>query len=438
MPLMEIKKYKYYIFFGIVTALTVCLPVPYIAPILIMTLGLFLGLFLITCNQIKAKEYIFLSSIFILAFLLRIISGFLFYNFIYLSNQNGLLGDSLPYSENGYAILQMWLSGIRDINYIKAYITNDVANLSGTIGGYDFWNAIVYFFTGKSPFSLIFINCIAGSVTAILIYYITKQLYNEKAAKISAILTAFWPSLFTWSIQNLKELLSILLIAILIMSLVQLKAKFRFYLLLIIAIASLALKELRMVSFVIFYAVILPFSLILFLWKKNRILFIFLVLLVGAGGAIFINHYLNYSSLLEYIKYMRTVRAYGNTAFFSNIDITNPINFLIFVPVALLVAWLAPFPWQIGSMSQVAAMPEMLLYYALLPAMFLGCGFVMRYKLKEGGIIPVYIFIMMITLASIEGNIGTLFRHRAMVLPFMFVLTGIGLERINFRITAHN
>ncbi len=168
------------------------------------------------CAKIEPENYIFLSSIFILGFLFRVIASILFYNFVFLSNGNGLLGDALPYSENGYTILQMWLNGVRDFDYIRSYITESVYNTSGTIGSYDFWNAIVYFFTGKSPFSLIFINCLAGSLVIIFVYYITRQLYNEKAAKITAVLTAFWPSLFTWSVQNLKEPLSILLIEILI------------------------------------------------------------------------------------------------------------------------------------------------------------------------------------------------------------------------------
>jgi len=111
------------------------------------------------------------------------------------------------------------------------------------------------------------------------------------------------------------------------------------------------------------------------------------------------------------------------------LSIFNPSTFIFFMPIMALVAWLAPFPWQIGSMSQISAVPEMLLYYLLLPAMFSGWKFIMKHKIGEGGIIIVYIFIMMLVLAFIEGNIGTLFRHRAMVLPFMFILIGIGIVR---------
>jgi hypothetical protein len=281
-----------------------------------------------------------------------------------------------------------------------------------------------------------FINCSASSLTIFPIYYITKQFSSRKSAIVAAFLTAFWPSIFMWSIQNLKEALSVFLIAGLIWAILQLKVKFRFYLLFIVMLLSVALKELRVVSFFTFYAMVFPISLILFLWKKNRVLFIFLLLLASAGLIVVINNHLK-GSLLGYINYMRTVRAVGNTAFLSNLDVSNPVNFIFFTPIALLVAWLSPFPWQIGSMSQITAMPEMLLYYLLLPAMFFGWRFIMRHKIEEGGIIIAYIFIMMLVLAFLEGNIGTLFRHRAMVLPFMFVLLGIGRGKIKFRITAH-
>jgi 4-amino-4-deoxy-L-arabinose transferase-like glycosyltransferase len=380
------------------------------------------------------KNLDFLISIFFCSFLLRIIAMFLIYNISFLFTGKGLFGDGWSYSENGYSILTLWSSGIRDMDIIVANMMK--ITTSGNLGSYDFWNAIVYYFTGKSPLSLIAINCLVSSVTVIFVYHITKQLYNERAAKISAILTAFWPSLFVWSIQNLKEPLSIFLIIILMWAVLQLKIKFRFYLLFLIILLSIALKELRMVSFFMFYIVILPISLTLSLWKRNKVLFVFLIASTGLIIFMIVNHYLmqflphNQSnfSLFEYIYKMRTYRAYGNTAFLSNLDISNPLNFIFFVPIALLVSWLAPFPWQVGSMSQITVIPEMLAYYALLPAMFLGWGFIMRYKIKEGGIIVLYIFIMMLVLAFVEGNIGTLFRHRAMVLPFMFILIGIGLS----------
>jgi len=415
-------------FLGLLIALiVVLLPIPFTSCVLIALLGMFIGLFIYVGK--KTKEAVFLPEVFLLSFILKITVSLLVYNFIFSYRGTGLMGDGWSYSENGYSIVQIWLSGIKNIGVIEACIRR--ISPSGTVGSYDFWNAAVYFFTSKSPVSLIFINCLVSSLTVIFIYYITKQLYNEKAAKIAAVLTAFWPSLFIWSIQNLKEPLSIFLLVVLIWAILQLKLKFKFYLLFLIILVSIALRELRLVSFFVFFGAIFPIYLILLLWRKNRILSIFLFLLTGAVMAVIIDNYLKDRTILEYINYARTVRASrGNTSFLPNLDITNPVNFIFFVPVALAVAWLSPFPWQMGSTSQITVIPEMLLYYALLPVMFLGWSFVMKYKIREGGLIIVYIAIMMLVLAFVEGNIGTLFRHRAMVLPFMFILIGVGIDRI--------
>ena len=411
------------------------IPLEIVFPLVIFCAGLFICVDLVMLSP--KENYGFLLFLLIGAFISRIVISLFLYNFVYIYKGTGLMGDMWSYSENGYYILQMWLGGIRNMDQIAANMMK--ITTSGNLGSYDFWNAIVYYLTGKSPLSLIFINCMTSSLTAIFIYYITKQLYNEKAAKISAILTAFWPSLFSWSIQNTKEPSSIFLIAILIWAILQLRIKFRFYLLFLIVLSSIALKELRMVSFFMFYTVIFPVSLILSLWKRNRVLFMFLIILAGLLMVFLINGYLKeflpkakYDfSFFRWIYERRSERAYGNTAFLTNLNIDNPLSFIFFMSVATLVAWLAPFPWQVGSMSQIAVMPEMLLYYLLLPAVFSGWRFIMRYKIKEGGIIILYIIIMMLVLAFIEGNIGTLFRHRAMVLPFLFILIGVGLSQRN-------
>ena len=433
------KKYIYCVLVGLlITFLSSFLQMEHIAPLLIVLIGVSVGIFLILlCPQ---EDRNFLITIFVLTFSLRILASLFLYNIVFLLKGRGLLGDSWFHSETAYAILNLWLKGIKDLSIIQSQLS--LINIEG----YQIWSAFVYFFTRESPLCLVFINCLAGSLTFMFVYFIAKQLSNTTAARYAAILTAFWPSLIFWSMQNLKESTIVFLICALIWGILSFKNQFRFYLVFLILAFSIILKEFRLVSFFIFYTVILPISMILFLWRRNRILFISLIIFTGLGAFVIVNKYVlkflpqnqNIFSLLEYINYIRTVRAYGNTAFLSNFDITNLTGFIFFAPVALLVAWLAPFPWQIGSMSQIAAIPEMLLYYLLLLAMFVGWRFIMRYKIREGGLIIAYIFIMMLVLAFIDGNIGTLFRHRSMILPLYFVLAAIGLERHNFKITAHN
>lgn len=422
----------------LVLFITALFPMETIAPFIIFCSSLFLGIILILLTA--KKDAGFLLNLFFLAFLSRIITASLVYNFLYLQRGIGLFGDGWSYSETGYSITQMWLAGIRDTNVIAAKIMK--ITTSGNLGPYDFWNGMVYLFTGKSPLSLLFINCLAGSLALVFIYYIAEELAGEKAARISAILTAFWPSLFTWSMQNLKEPISILCVAVLIWAIVSLRIRFRIYPIVAIIAASMILKLFRGVSFFAFYVLTLPFALLLPLIKKDKHFFIMIVMLFIVIVLLALNtmkqhlsylfslsgHNIGDASPIEWIYTMRGYRSYGRTAFLTNLDFTNNFTLLLFIPAASVIAWLAPFPWQVGSSLQIMAVPEMLMYYALLPATFLGVKFIIRHKIKEGGILVVYIFIMMLILAFVEGNIGSLFRHRSMVLPFMFILVGIGWQ----------
>jgi len=432
------KNYKIVVFTGIIVAFfTSFFSREFTSPMVIVCVGLFLGTLLIALAQ--KEDHNFLVNIFIVAFFSRIIVAVLLYNFSLLYNGTGLFGDGWCYSENGYSILQMWLSGMRNIVEIHQSMLK--ITVSGTLGNHDFWNAFVYFFTGKSPLSLIFINCLASSLTIIFVYQIAKQLYNKKAAVFASFLTGFWPSTFLWSIQNLKEPISLFLICTLMWAALCLHRRFRFYLVFLILASSIALKEFRIVPFFVFYVIVLPISLLLPFMRSKRIGFIFFITLFLVIGSLYFDairgyligilpyHFEKNASFLEWLYKMRTYRAYGGSAFLTGLDFTNLLVFASFAPTALIIAWLAPFPWQLGSALQIMAVPEMLIYYSLIVPMFLGIKFVLKNKFREGGIIVIYIFVMLFVLAFIEGNIGTLFRHRALVLPFMLILVGVGLSQ---------
>jgi len=441
-----LNRYKPWLSISIAVALAVCfLPSEGILfPFFVFCMGLFIGIFFI--RLLPEADRDFLVTLFLAAFLLRIVAALFFYNAIFLRNGTGMVGDAWPYSQSGYEILKMWMMGIRDHKVIYENMMKVTA--SGTLSSYDYWNAVVYFFTGKSPLSVIFINCLAGSLAVVFIYFITKQIKDIRAAKIAALLTAFWPSTFMWSIQNFKEPISIFLIVALAWAILSLRVRFRFYLIFLVFILSVALKEMRLVSFTVFYILVIPASLFLLTLrsKKPELIFPFLLIILVAFlsfGAIklYIAKYIPFfpaKGNVEFLKWaqaMRSVRATGGTAFLVNWDICNPLVLMLFIPAALSIAWLAPFPWQLGSVQQIMAVPEMIIYYMLIPFMFSGYRFVMKNKPFEGGIITVYVFIMMVILAFIEGNIGTLFRHRAMVMPFLFILIAVGSDRHRIRIT---
>jgi hypothetical protein len=439
-------KTKFYIYVGIAIAMLVFfLPRELTSSILILFFALLTGVVLV--NRLSYPEDCgFLRRLFIGAYISRIFLTLLIVIIFFLAKDRGLLGDGWCHSENGHLILKMWESGIRDIGEIRQKMVK--ISVSGTLNNYDLYNAMVYYITGKSPLSLLFINCFAGSFTAPIVFYIARQFFNKKVAIFSGILTAFWPSLFFWSTQNLKEVISTLLICLTLWGLLRMQRKFSFYLLFLVSVCMFMLHIFRAISVFVICAVFLFVYIVSFLHKITRDNLQFLaVLILACLFVLFFNSFLvryltniipleyrpmldlfnQKNGLLNWLYIMRNYRAYGNLAFLKDFDFRTPLGLFAFAPLAFLVAWLAPFPWQLRSAVQFIALPEVILYYSLMPAVFVGVKRIIKYKLSEAKSIILYILCHLFVLAFLEGNIGTLFRHRAAVLPFIFTLAGIGL-----------
>jgi len=100
--------------------------------------------------------------------------------------------------------------------------------------------------------------------------------------------------------------------------------------------------------------------------------------------------------------------------------------------VGLTYLWFAPFPWAIAGTRQALVLPEMLVWYGLMPD-FLG-GLVHAIRRQLGDILPILVFAVTLTLAYalMQGNIGTAYRQRSQVTMFFFLFMGVGLvERAN-------
>jgi len=425
------------LFFLFAAALTLIayLPVSATVPILIIVLGLSFGLFL---------EQTFLAPLFILAFLIRIIFSIFLYNAILIKNEggiysgHGLFGDGYSYSVNAGLILDLWFRGERNLHVIADEAKR--LSASGNLGSYDFLNAIVYYFTGTSPFTMVFINCLASVLTVLFVYQIAKQLWNERAARFAAFLTAFWPSTFFWSIQNLKEPIITFLIVGLIWAFIKLKKQFRFYLIFAIIIFTVLLKMLRGFLVPVFYVLMVPGAMLFS--SKHKKVFVFSLLALAGGAMLMVKLYypdlIDPHKLLFLLQQKRAGRSYGNLAFMLNFSTANILNLIMLLPVSFTIALLAPFPWQLGSISQISSLPEMLLFYYLIPAMLLGGRVLTKIKPKESWILIMCIFTIAFILSNIEGNVGTLFRHRSMILPVCFILIGVGLDKANFKVSFHN
>jgi len=408
-----------------VAVLCALLPTEYSTPFFIIFSGLLLGAFIISVDSPGEFNKIFF--LFIAGFLIRILISVLLYFFLDVSQINSgfFIGDGENYSLNGWRISRLWELGLKvnKSNFVSAF-----GSFSGTIGNYDFLNAFIYSISGYSPLSLFFINCLAGSLHIIVIFIISNKIFNIKIALLSSAFCAFLPSFILWSSQNLKDPLTNLGILFSLYLFIKLRHDIKISSILFLILTFIGLYYLRMLT-VAPLALILLFY-FLFLHRSNVwikfVLIIFMVILsLFLFKHIFSSQFILNS--LQEINANRHVRAYGNLAYFPDFRISSLGSLFAYLPLGFLAVWLSPFPWQVFSLSQIFVLPEILVWYIFIPFAMKGIHLAIKDRIKDSYFIIATIFVFSLFLGVYEGNLGTLYRHKAIVIMLVYIFVSAGL-----------
>ena len=105
--------------------------------------------------------------------------------------------------------------------------------------------AILFYFFGFSRMTGKMFNMLFGVLTSIFIFFIGKEVFNRSIARFSAILVAFFPSIFLWSCVNLKEILVLFFLVIYAWVIIQFQNKYRLRFLLFILFTLSCIFQLR-------------------------------------------------------------------------------------------------------------------------------------------------------------------------------------------------
>lgn len=413
-------------------------PLPMYTPWLVASLCLITGMLGISFLSIQEDRQ-FLYKIFVGGYLLRILSAI----FLYLMTCDRprlpgfFIDDGWVHSANAIKIAERLRFGLPVIGVPNAELWSE----SGGIHYYDYINGGLYFLLGNNPLNMFFLNCFFGILASIFIYFIALTVFNRNTARLAAVLCAFWPSLILWSTQNLKEPLTILCVVLCFWAFVFFLKKFNPYYLIIVFLSLRFLKIFRppmdKIVFAAFVLHLIFFGLHL-VRKKPSLVFvaipIFVLVAIGFGQVL--GEYLELvknpepiiSRNVQSIEGLRSVRASANLAFLPDYRINSTKRLLYYLPFGVFALLFAPFPWQIFSVSQIMAVPEMLVWYLMFSRLLKGVYVAAKKNLVYLFSIFSYSALMILMLACIEGNIGTMFRHRSMVLVFLLMFMAVGMN----------
>ncbi|HVQ55694.1 MAG TPA: hypothetical protein VMS29_02970, partial [Pyrinomonadaceae bacterium] len=116
----------------------------------------------------------------------------------------------------------------------------------------------------------------------------------------------------------------------------------------------------------------------------------------------------------------------GESGFGEDVDVSTNEGAISALPLGFAYLMFAPFPWQATSLRQAIALPEVLLWWLMMPLLITGIIYTVRHRLREA--FPVLIFSLMLTLAYsiFQGNVGTAYRQRTQIQVFLFMFIAVG------------
>ena len=303
--------------------------------------------------------------------------------------------------------------------------------------GYFYFVAYVYYLFGRVPELLVIINCFVGALHAVFIYKISLMVFNRSVAERAAKYTAYFPSLVLWSAQMLKDPLIILMICVSTFAVLKLHRKFSLFYVVVFLCALIPLHPFRNYVFYILAAsALVSFG----ISTKRGFAFGFLtqllVVIVFAGAILFSGvmnkevDTLTVDNVLKNINIYRVGLAHSaTTGFAKNVDVSTPSGALRVLPLGFTYLMLAPFPWQITNIRQAITLPEMLVWWSMLPFLVKGLVQVIKQRIREATVLLLFSGNLLFIYSIFQGNVGTAYRQRAQIMIFLFIFIAFGYEQ---------
>ncbi len=300
--------------------------------------------------------------------------------------------------------------------------------------GFYFICAAIYYLVGPLRAAASYFNCLAGTASVFLVYRLAREFFHPVVARRATVLTAFVPSMVLWSSIAIKDPVMVLLILISLVGVVRLKRRYTTADLMICILPIFAVLPIR---FYMFYVLIFSVLGSLAFERGTRFLsaatkqivigsaLVLVVLVLGLSGAA--QQGTEYMSLEKISTFRNGMATTANSGFSAEVDISTPGGALAFMPIGMAMLLLSPFPWQMTSLRAALTLPEMLVWWWLIPSLIRGLR--LGFKERFSSLSPLFLFsaVLIAAYSLVHGNIGSGFRQRAQIFVLLFIFASLGL-----------
>ncbi|MGI8812957.1 MAG: phospholipid carrier-dependent glycosyltransferase [Pyrinomonadaceae bacterium] len=396
--------------------LTLAFPEAGVAALVVAVLGT-AAIFIF--RKYSDEEKIFVTKIFLIALAVRLAFGILVHFF---DLREFFGGDANTYDIRGNLLAELW-----------AGRGSASATTSGPGWGMYYIVGGLYTIFGRNILAAQSFCAVFGAATAPLVYFCSQKLFkNRKVSRFSAIGVAIFPSFIIWSSQLMKDGLIIFLLVLSFTMVLQLQEKFNYGAVLLLVFSLFGIIALR---FYIFYMVAIAVAGSFIVGTTNSIQSLVrrsLVLVLIGVSLTYLGvirnagvDFENYGDLKR-VQISRLDLSRAGSGFGEKVDVSTPEGAISVIPLGFAYLMLAPFPWQMANLRQASTLPEVLLWWSMIPLLISGLWYTMKNKLRAA--FPVLLFTVMLTLAYsiFQGNVGTAYRQRTQIQVFLFMFIGVG------------
>ena len=329
-------------------------------------------------------------------------------------------GDALTYNYGAIALRQHW-QGL-----------GPMPGLPAGKDGFFYLLAYLYQIFGNQAGAGMAVDAAFAAAMIPLLYDATNQLFGKKAARYIPALCLFMPGFLIWSSQLLRESGIYFGIALGVNAAVRLTKRMSLG-----AVSALAFSVILVFVWRASVGALMAggFLIALTLQRKAKNTFA-TFLIAGIAGVAVLGLGIGYSGFhllattsLAQINDVRSGSATGAASgFLPSSDIATGKHAIFYIPIGMPLFMFGPMPWQIGGGRQLFSIPDVLVWWSLLPSLWRGWKASKRICGRVTSIFVMPALTNAIGLSLIIANFGTAVRERMQVIAFLLPLIALGLS----------
>ena len=330
-------------------------------------------------------------------------------------------GDAVTYHVVAKQIMQHWTAGAV------------MPHLPGGKEGFYYLLAGLYWVFGPFSTAGLALNAAFAAGLLPVVSDSTRRLFGEAPVRYVAPLVVLVPGLFIWTSQLLKEAPILFFIAVAVNCAVRMTERPTFTGVVTFAGAVALLLSFRghvgfFIAAGLFAGVIVGRRQLLTGVAAGAVVLAamtIVVVVVGVGESGFD---IVTGADLQQANVTRQGLAYRTgSGFGEDVDISTSRRAVSYLPVGLVNFLLGPFPWQQGGARQLVAIPDVLVWWWLIPSLWAGYRESRRLLGRRSLLLVLPAAFASGVLALVISNYGTVVREREQLVVILVPLIALGL-----------